>query len=111
MGLGVGFMMPSLMAQAMRMAGQGSPAQEALNCPECRQPIHRDDKFCSSCGHQLVVFEQCKGCGKNLAPGTRFCPRCGRQAGSVRETAKCPACGQENLSSSTFCNHCGERMA
>lgn len=111
MGLGVGFMMPSLMAQAMRMAGQASPAQEALNCPECRQPIQRDDKFCSSCGHQLVVFEQCKGCGKNLAPGTRFCPRCGRQAGSVRETAKCPACGQENLSSSTFCNHCGERMA
>lgn len=111
MGLGVGFMMPSLMAQAMRMTGQASPAEEALNCPECRQPIHRDDKFCSSCGHQLVVFEQCKGCGKNLAPGTRFCPRCGRQAGSVRETAKCPACGQENLSTSTFCNHCGERMA
>jgi uncharacterized OB-fold protein len=58
-----------------------------------------------------VVFEQCRGCGKNLAPGTRFCPRCGQQAGSVRETVKCPSCGQENLASSTFCNHCGERMA
>ncbi len=111
MGLGVGFMMPSLMAQAMQTAGQAGPSEGALNCPECRQPIRHDDKFCSSCGHQLVVFEQCKGCGKNLAPGTRFCPRCGRQAGSVRETAKCPACGQDNLSTSTFCNHCGERMA
>ena len=117
MGLGVGFMMPTLMAQAMQMA-QGTPgsAQAAapttdLNCPECRQPIRQDDRFCPACGHQLLVFEQCKGCGKNLAPGTRFCPRCGQQAGSARETTKCSACGQENLASSIFCNHCGERMA
>ena len=117
MGLGVGFMMPTLMAQAMQMA-QGTPgsAQAAapatdLNCPECRQPIRQDDRFCPACGHQLLVFEQCKGCGKNLAPGTRFCPRCGQQTGSARETTKCSACGQENLASSIFCNHCGERMA
>ena len=114
MGLGVGFMMPSLMAQAMQMAGQSAvvPAPAAsLACPECRQPIREEDRFCSSCGHQLVVFEQCKGCGENLTPGSRFCPRCGRQAGSMRETAKCPSCGGENLSTSSFCNHCGERMA
>lgn len=114
MGLGVGFMMPSLMAQAMQMAGQSAVAPApaaALACPECRQPIREEDRFCSSCGHQLVVFEQCKGCGENLTPGSRFCPRCGRQAGSMRETAKCPSCGGENLSTSSFCNHCGERMA
>ncbi len=117
MGLGVGFMMPSLMAQAMQMAQTTPAAAQAaapaadLNCPECRQPIRQDDRFCPSCGHQLLVFEQCKGCGKNLAPGTRFCPRCGQQAGSARETTKCSACGQENLASSIFCNHCGERMA
>jgi membrane protease subunit (stomatin/prohibitin family) len=116
MGMGVGFMMPALMAQAMQMAGQAAQTPQAtqapgLQCPECRQPIRQDDRFCPSCGHQLVVFEQCRGCGKNLAPGTRFCPRCGQQAGSVRETVKCPSCGQENLASSTFCNHCGERMA
>jgi len=117
MGLGVGFMMPSLMAQAMQMA-QGTPAAgqaaapaTGLNCPECREPIRQDDRFCPSCGHQLLVFEQCKGCGKNLAPGTRFCPRCGQQAGSARETTKCRSCAQENLASSIFCNHCGERMA
>ena len=117
MGLGVGFMMPSLMAQAMQMAQTTPAAAQApapatdLNCPECRQPIRQDDRFCPACGHQLLVFEQCKGCGKNLAPGTRFCPRCGQQAGSARETTKCSACGQENLASSIFCNHCGERMA
>lgn len=117
MGLGVGFMMPSLMAQAMQMAQTTPAAAQApapatdLNCPECHQPIRQDDRFCPACGHQLLVFEQCKGCGKNLAPGTRFCPRCGQQAGSARETTKCSACGQENLASSIFCNHCGERMA
>lgn len=115
MGLGVGFMMPSLMAQAMQMAQTTPAAAQApatdLNCPECRQPIRQDDRFCPACGHQLLVFEQCKGCGKNLAPGTRFCPRCGQQAGSARETTKCSACGQENLASSIFCNHCGEPMA
>ena len=117
MGLGVGFMMPSLMAQAMQMAqttpatAQAAAPATDLNCPECRQPIRQDDRFCPACGHQLLVFEQCKGCGKNLAPGTRFCPRCGQQAGSARETTKCSACGQENLASSIFCNHCGERMA
>ena len=118
MGMGVGFMMPTLMAQAMQMAGQTQPPQapqatpqaQGLQCPDCRQPIRKDDRFCPSCGHQLIVFEQCKGCGKNLAPGTRFCPRCGQQAGAAAASVRCPSCGQENLASSTFCNHCGERM-
>ncbi len=118
MGMGVGFMMPTLMAQAMQMAGQAqtpqapqpAPQEQALQCPDCHQPIRKDDRFCPSCGHQLIVFEQCKGCGKNLAPGTRFCPRCGQQTGASPASVRCPSCGQENLASSTFCNHCGERM-
>jgi membrane protease subunit (stomatin/prohibitin family) len=114
MGMGVGFMMPALMAQAMQMAGQNAPAartEPGLTCSDCKAPIRAEDRFCPSCGHQLVIFDQCKGCGKNLAPGTQFCPRCGQRAGAVRETVKCPGCGQDNLSSATFCNHCGERMA
>lgn len=115
MGLGVGFMMPSLMAQAMHMASQTTPAapvaSASLSCSECKEPIREQDRFCPSCGHQLLIFEQCTGCGKNLAPGTRFCPKCGLRVGSTRQTAACPSCGQENLASSLFCNHCGERMA
>lgn len=112
MGMGVGFMMPALMAQAMQFAGQAQPkTSPTLGCPECKQPIREEDRFCPSCGHQLLVFEQCGGCGKNLAPGSRFCPKCGRTVGSFRQTASCPSCGQENLASSSFCNHCGERMA
>lgn len=115
MGMGIGFMMPSLMAQAMRLGDNTPPASAPaqpthLHCPECRQAIRSEDRFCPACGHQLLVFEQCKGCGKNLAPGTRFCPRCGRSTAQVSENVKCPACGQDNLSSSSFCNHCGERI-
>jgi DNA-directed RNA polymerase subunit RPC12/RpoP len=57
-------------------------------------------------------FEQCKGCGKNLAPGTRFLPalRTARRAACARRRNAAPA-AQENLASSIFCNHCGERMA
>ncbi len=111
MGLGIGFMMPSLMAQAMQMAGQTAAAGSNLSCPECRQSIREQDRFCPSCGHQLLVFAQCSGCGKNLTPGSRFCPKCGQPAGSAAPTAACPSCGQDNLASSTFCNNCGERMA
>lgn len=123
MGLGVGFMMPSLMAQAMHnqpatppmapgalAAAQTITRSGALRCPECRQPIDTEDRFCSSCGHQLLVFEQCQGCGKNLAHNTRFCPRCGRAAGPVQENIPCPSCGRNNLRSASFCVHCGERV-
>lgn len=114
MGMGVGFMMPSLMAQAMQMAGAGKPAAQdvaGLSCPECHQAIREQDRFCPSCGHQLLVFEQCSNCGKNLTPGTKFCPRCGQPTGAApQKHVYCPSCGQENLSGATFCNNCGERM-
>lgn len=108
LGLGLGFMMPSLMAQAMH---HDAPAASLLSCPECYQAIRGQDRFCPACGHQLLVFEQCAGCGKNLAPNARFCPQCGRAAGKKQAAATCPACGQDNLPGSSFCNHCGERMA
>lgn len=125
MGLGVGFMMPSLMAQAIQ--SQSTPAMSAaaavattqaqvkpklatLSCPECHQLIGTEDRFCASCGHQLLVYEQCQGCGKNLAPNARFCSRCGRAAGPAKENIQCPSCGRDNLSSASFCIHCGERI-
>ena len=121
MGLGIGFMMPSLMAQAMqqmtRQPGPSAPSAPdgpapvgGLTCPKCSQPIHERDSFCASCGHHLLVFEQCAACGKNLSPGSRFCPSCGKPVNGKPKAVTCPTCGQENLPSATFCNHCGERI-
>jgi membrane protease subunit (stomatin/prohibitin family) len=109
LGMGLGFMMPSLMAQAMRHdpAPVTSPQ---LSCPECRQTIREQDRFCPTCGHQLLVFDQCVGCGKNLTPRTRFCPQCGRAVGKKQTISSCPACGKENLPDALFCDHCGERI-
>ena len=113
MGLGVGFMMPSLMAQFLSAATAAQPSggTPGLTCPECHGPIQPSDRFCPACGHQLVVFAQCRECGKNLTPGSKFCPRCGAKVeASAPAPQRCPACGQENLLGSVFCNGCGERL-
>jgi membrane protease subunit (stomatin/prohibitin family) len=118
MGMGVGFMMPSLMAQFMgaalqqpQGAPQASPNTPGLSCPDCHAPIRPEDRFCPACGHQLVVFTQCAHCGKNLTPGARFCPRCGEKVeAQVPQSRHCGHCGGENLPDARFCNHCGERL-
>lgn len=114
MGMGVGFMMPALMAQTMQLAQNtaGQPRQApVLHCPECQQPIGEQDRFCAACGHQLLVFAQCAACGKNIGPGTKFCPQCGTPVGPAQKVRACPQCAQENLASALFCIHCGERMS
>jgi len=110
MGMGLGFMMPSLMAQAMRGSEKNAVAEPGLSCPVCRKGIREQDAFCSSCGHQLLVFEQCTNCGKDLAPGSKFCPKCGQKTDTAPTAPKCTSCGQENLLGASFCNNCGERI-
>ncbi|GAB1409153.1 SPFH domain-containing protein [Desulfovibrionales bacterium] len=113
MGMGVGFMMPALMAQTMQLAqntaGQAIQAP-SLRCPECQQSIGEQDRFCAACGHQLLVFAQCAACGKNIGPGAKFCPQCGAPVAPAKKTIHCPGCHQENLASAVFCIHCGERI-
>lgn len=37
-------------------------------------------KFCSDCGSKKPEKLVCAGCGKELAPGTKFCPDCGTRS-------------------------------
>ncbi|MBW2591716.1 MAG: zinc ribbon domain-containing protein, partial [Deltaproteobacteria bacterium] len=67
-------------------------------------------KFCPSCGHQLLIFTQCAGCGKNLTPDAKFCPRCGHAVEKKPLARFCSKCGTENLSDAVFCNQCGEKL-
>jgi predicted amidophosphoribosyltransferase len=68
-----------------------------------------DAKFCPFCGHQQLVFQQCAGCGKNLAPNARFCSRCGLPVEEKSGVRKCSHCGAEGLSDAKFCGQCGEK--
>ena len=113
MGAGMGLMMPAMFAQYfsgnMPQAGQKED-QPTTNCPDCKQPIAVDAKFCPQCGHQQLVFDQCTKCAKNLAPNAKFCSRCGTAVAEMAKAKSCPTCGNENIADSLYCNECGEKL-
>lgn len=110
MGTSLGFMLPPMFAQYF--GGQNDPArrQAAVQCTECGSSVPPDSKFCTQCGHQLVVFAQCARCGKNLTPSAKFCSRCGLSAETGPQKKFCSHCGSENLFNAVHCNDCGEAL-
>jgi membrane protease subunit (stomatin/prohibitin family) len=110
MGLGMGFMMPSMFAGLFKDPAKPELLKQALVCPECGNPIAADAKFCTACGHQLMVVEHCGACGTSLPPAAKFCPHCGAGVDQKPAPRKCPHCGSEALKEATYCNHCGEKL-
>ncbi len=108
MGLGFGLMMPAMFADALKQGD--SMAAGSATCPDCRQTVPREARFCPHCGHHLVVFLQCPHCGKNLPPHAKFCSRCGQPVQQGKQAVKCSHCGAENLPQATYCNQCGEKL-
>ncbi|HEB75537.1 MAG TPA: SPFH domain-containing protein [Nitrospirae bacterium] len=109
LGMGLGLMMPAMFAGAMMNAGAPAAA-ETVRCPECRNPVAGDAKFCMHCGHQILVFGQCEHCGKNLPPHARFCMRCGSPVEQRPAEKACPHCKTVNLPDSVYCNQCGQKL-
>ncbi|OGP94945.1 MAG: virion core protein (lumpy skin disease virus) [Deltaproteobacteria bacterium RBG_16_54_18] len=105
MGMGMGLMMPAMFAGAMK-----SHAQTGAACPDCKNAVPADAKFCPHCGHQQLVFHQCYNCGKNMTPNVRFCPQCGQPADQKPIAKACPHCKGENLPNALFCNLCGGKL-
>jgi membrane protease subunit (stomatin/prohibitin family) len=114
LGMGLGFMMPAMFAETFRPRGRTgggtSAAPQKITCPDCKNPIAKDAKFCPHCGHQQLVFDQCVNCGKNLPPNAKFCPKCGHPADEKPVPKICPNCKAENLPGAAFCNQCGEKL-
>ena len=111
-GMGMGLMMPAMFANSFRPqsgSAAGTPHVE-VHCPDCKQPISKDAKFCHHCGHQQIIFDQCANCGKNLAPHAKFCSKCGHRTDEKPAARTCSHCNTENLPDSAFCNQCGERV-
>jgi membrane protease subunit (stomatin/prohibitin family) len=110
-GMGMGFMMPAMFANAFKSGqGHGEVQGPATACPDCKQEIPKESKFCPHCGHQVLVFQRCEKCGKNLPPNARFCPICGASVEEKLPPRTCPHCGSENLPKSTYCNQCGGKL-
>lgn len=114
MGMGMGLMMPAMFSQYFAGGTKPSPtpngAPQTTPCPECQSAIPLNSKFCSQCGHQLLVFDQCTECGKNLPPNAKFCSRCGNSVTQKPQTRFCSKCRGENLPDSRFCNQCGDKL-
>ncbi len=112
MGVGVGMMLPAMFSQFMSGSEQkgGDAVRPVATCPECKNDIPAESKFCLHCGHQQVVMDKCLECGKNLTPHAKFCPRCGSPTDRRPEPKICGRCGSENIAGSVFCHQCGEKL-
>lgn len=51
------------------------PAQGAVLCPQCGQPVAPSVRFCAQCG--ATIPKKCPQCGAILSEQARFCKKCG----------------------------------
>lgn len=111
-GLGMGMMMPGMFAASHNNTqGAQAPAEKSqITCPDCRNQISADARFCPLCGHQQLVLSQCVNCGKNLVPNAKFCSKCGHATSDKPQIKVCSKCHSENIPGAMFCNQCGERL-
>lgn len=115
LGAGVGMMLPGMIFKAAGSGGpeNGSAARNAgekgiVQCTECHGEVAIDSRFCSHCGHQMVVIRKCSSCHKNLTATARFCPSCGVDQQTALHCGKC----RTKLPPGTkFCFQCGEPVS
>ncbi|HUN56074.1 MAG TPA: SPFH domain-containing protein [Smithella sp.] len=111
LGMGMGFMMPGMLAGAFKgPSSPATPSEEVYTCPDCKQTVPKDARFCPACGHQMLIVNKCAHCGRNLPVNANFCVNCGTAVTVKPATKTCAKCGFENLPDSIYCNKCGERL-
>ncbi len=91
-----------------------------MNCPQCKQPIEQDAKFCRQCGMEVALMPVrpcCAVCGAEMDEAHHFCGKCGASVQSAPEAVPvveeepgkvfCAQCGHEIAPEHHFCMGCG----
>jgi len=110
-GAGMGMMIPGMLYKVL---GNGEASAEKIkekgtvNCPACHGEVPLNSRFCSFCGHQLVVIKKCPRCSSDLAAGDKFCPSCGLDLASE---LRCKNCQAKLPPGTRFCLNCGEKIS
>jgi rRNA maturation endonuclease Nob1 len=99
-------------------------AGPSIPCPNCRQWIPAEAKFCPSCGHKIPppapAGAVCTACGSPMPAGAQFCPACGARRAPAPpppptppppQTIRCTGCGAELPAVAVFCPDCGTRVS
>jgi hypothetical protein len=83
-------------------------AQQAAKCPSCGTMAAPGTKFCPNCGKGMVqpAASVCPGCGAQVG-AAKFCPNCGAKVAQAAPTT-CSSCGTE-LKGAKFCPQCGTK--
>jgi membrane protease subunit (stomatin/prohibitin family) len=109
-GAGLGLMIPGMLFKSFGQ--ETSTLQNVLekgkvNCPECHGEVTLDSRFCSHCGHQMVVIKKCSQCNKNITATAKFCPSCGL---NLSAELHCRNCQAKLPPGTKFCFNCGESV-
>ena len=108
LGAGLGMMLPGILQKTIQEGGRTSATPAAMKCAKCHTDIPLDSRFCSHCGHQIVIVNKCSQCNADLPVEAMFCMVCGTKVG--KQEKACPHCGAKNLPQANFCNGCGEKL-
>jgi membrane protease subunit (stomatin/prohibitin family) len=76
-------------------------------CPRCGSDNDTAAVRCVTCGAELksTTAQSCSNCGKELPPGSSFCPDCGTTLQST-----CPRCKKPINGKTLFCGECGQKI-
>jgi len=105
LGAGLGF----AMGQKMMNMNRQEPPRKVVICSACNKENEAGNKFCGSCGADLVPREtvRCRHCGNQVSKGDKYCGKCGK---TMDTQNVCPACGVVNPVENKYCRGCGQKI-